>query len=193
MKLEVRRLLSFIDQKDFEAGKRHAEPLRRVAVVAVVANPYAGQYVEDLSEMIAASVEVGELMAKAAVEAMGSYKIESYGKGGVVGLNGELEHSNAMLTSDFAAPVREAVGGALAWVPSFTKLAAPGASIDVPLAHKDALYVRSHYDGIEITLPSDCPAADEVALIICLANRGRLNARVGGLAAQDIALRDGLR
>jgi hypothetical protein len=193
MKLDIRRLLSFCDHKEVEAGHRHALPLRRVASVAVVGNPYAGGYVEDLSAAIAASVEVGRVLAKLAVELMGPYKIESYGKGGVVGLGGELEHANAMLTTVFAAPLREAVGGAEAWIPSFTKLAAPGCAIDVPLAHKDALYVRSHYDGVSITLPSDAPAADEVALIVCLANRGRLNARVGGLAANDIVGKDGLR
>jgi Amino acid synthesis len=193
MKLEIRRLLSFTDHKQFEAGKSHDRPLRRVAAVAVVANPYAGRYVEDLSEAIDASVEIGSVLAKLAVDAMGSYKIESYGKGGIVGLSGELEHANAMLTTVFATPLRDAVGGAEAWIPSFTKLAAPGASIDVPLAHKDALYVRSHYDGVSVTLPSDAPAADEVALIVCLANRGRLNARVGGLAADAISGKDGLR
>jgi hypothetical protein len=193
MKLEIRRLLCFTDHKEFEAGHRHDRPLRRVATVAIVANPYSGRYVEDLSDAIAASVDVGGVLAKLAVEAMGSYKAESYGKGGVVGLGGELEHANAMLTTVFATPLREAVGGAEAWIPSFTKLACPGASIDVPLAHKDALYVRSHYDGMSVTLPTDAPAADEVALIVCLANRGRLNARVGGLAADAIAGKDGLR
>jgi hypothetical protein len=191
--LEIRRLLSFIDHKDVEAGQRHSQPLRRVAAVAIVANPYAGRYVDDLSGAIEASVDVGSVLAKLAIEAMGSYPVESYGKGGVVGLGGELEHCNAMLTTTFAAPLRDAVGGALSWVPSFTKLAAPGTAIDIPLAHKDALYVRSHYDGVSITLPSDAPAADEVALIVCLANRGRLNARVGGLASDDIAAFDGLR
>ncbi|WP_371424730.1 amino acid synthesis family protein [Tardiphaga sp.] len=193
MKLDIRRLLSFTDHKEVEAGHRHDQPLRRVAAVAIVANPYAGRYVEDLSNAIAASVEVGAVLAKLAVEAMGSYKVESYGKGGVVGLGGELEHANAMLTTTFATPLREAVGGAEAWIPSFTKLAAPGCLIDVPLAHKDALYVRSHYDGVSVTLPPDAPAADEVALIVCLANRGRLNARVGGLNARDIGGKDGLR
>ncbi|KZD20283.1 amino acid synthesis family protein [Tardiphaga sp. 1201_B9_N1_1] len=193
MKLDIRRLLCFTDHKEVEAGHRHDQPLRRVAAVAIVANPYAGRYVEDLSEAIAASVEVGAVLAKLAVEAMGSYKVESYGKGGVVGLGGELEHANAMLTTTFATPLREAVGGAEAWIPSFTKLAAPGCLIDVPLAHKDALYVRSHYDGVSVTLPPDAPAADEVALIVCLANRGRLNARVGGLNARDIGGKDGLR
>jgi amino acid synthesis protein len=193
MKLDIRRLLSFCDHKEVEADKRHDRPLRRVAAVAILKNPYAGGYVDDLSEAIAASVEVGAVLAKLAVETMGSFKAESYGKGGIVGLNGELEHANAMLTTVFAAPLRDAVGGAEAWIPSFTKLATAGASIDVPLAHKDALYVRSHYDGLSVTMPSDAPAADEVALIICLANRGRLNARVGGLAANAIAGKDGLR
>jgi hypothetical protein len=193
MKLDIRRLLSFCDHKEVEAGRRHALPLRRVASVAVVENPYAGSYAEDLGEAIEASAEVGRVLAKLAVELMGAYKIESYGKGGVVGLGGELEHANAMLTTVFAAPLREVAGGAEAWIPSFTKLAAPGSAIDVPLAHKDALYVRSHYDGVSITLPSDAPAADEVALIVCLANRGRLNARVGGLAAKDVVGKDGLR
>lgn len=128
MKLDIRRLLSFCDHREVEAGHRHALPLRRVASVAMVGNPYAGRYVEDLSEAIEASAEVGRVLSKLAVELMGPYDIESYGKGGVVGLNGELEHANAMLTTVFAAPLREAVGGAAAWIPSFTKLAAPGSA-----------------------------------------------------------------
>lgn len=193
MQLDVRRILTLCDHKQVEAGHRHKEPLRRVAAIAVLANPYAGRYVEDLSEAIVASEAVGKLLADTAVAAMGPYKAVSYGKGGVVGLGGELEHANAMLTTTFATPLRDAMGGAVAWIPSFTKLAAPGATIDVPLAHKDALYVRSHYDGMTIPLPTDAPAADELALIVCLANRGRLNARVGGLAAKDVVGKDGLR
>jgi len=193
MKLEIRRLFSFCDHKTVEAGRRHEHPHRRVAAVAMVANPYTGRYVEDLSPAIAASEEIGGVLANLAVELMGPYKAESYGKGGVVGLGGELEHANALLTTTFATPLRNALGGAAAWIPSYTKLAAPGATIDVPLAHKDALYVRSHYDGVTVTLPPDAPFADEIALIVCLANRGRLNARVGGLAAEDINGKDGLR
>lgn len=193
MQLDVRRVLSFCDHKEVEAGIQHKEPLRRVSAVAIVANPYAGRFVEDLSEAIVASEAVGQLLAETAIAAMGPYKAVSYGKGGVVGLGGELEHANAMLTTTFATPLREALGGAAAWIPSFTKLAAPGTAIDVPLAYKDALYVRSHYDGVTVPMPSDAPAADEVALIVCLANRGRLNARVGGLAAKDVVGRDGLR
>jgi Amino acid synthesis len=192
MNLDVRRLLCFTDHREVEAGRRHALPLRRVAAVAIIQNPYAGRYAEDLSEGTAASAEIGALLAKLAVEALGPHKVESYGKGGVVGIGGELEHANALLTTTFATPLRNAVGGGKAWIPSFTKLAAPGCLIDVPLAHKDALYVRSHYDGVSVTLPPDAPAADEIALIVCLANRGRLNARVGGLSADAIAGEDGL-
>ena len=193
MKLDVRRVLSFCDHKEVEAGIRHAEPLRKVAAVAIIANPWAGRYVEDLKDGIAASVEIGKLLAETAVAAMGPFKALSYGKGGVVGIGGELEHANALLTTTFATPLREALGGAEAWIPSFTKLASPGAVIDVPLAHKDALYVRSHYDGVTVVLPPEAPAPDEIALIMCLANRGRLNARVGGLAAKDVVGKDGLR
>lgn len=193
MKLDVRRVLSFCDHREVEAGIRHAEPLRKVAAVAIITNPWAGRYVEDLKDGIAASVEIGKLLAQTAVAAMGSFKAQSYGKGGVVGIGGELEHANALLTTTFATPLREAMGGAEAWIPSFTKLASPGATIDVPLAHKDALYVRSHYDGVTVTLPPEAPAPDEIALIVCLANRGRLNARVGGLAAKDVVGKDGLR
>lgn len=193
MELQIRRLLLFCDHKHVEAGRRHEVPLRRVAVCAIVANPYAGRYVEDLGDAIAASAAVGDVLAKRAVDMLKPFSAESYGKGGVVGLGGELEHANAMLTTTFAAPLRDAVGGAQSWIPSFTKIGAPGSAVDVPLAHKDALYVRSHYDGMTITLPPDAPAGDEIALIVCLANRGRLNARVGGLKASDIAGKDGLR
>lgn len=193
MKLEVRRTFTWVDEQEVEAGIRHTMPLRRVAVAAVVTNPYAGRYAEDLNEAIEASVDIGSQLADRARAALAPYTAASYGKGGVVGLGGELEHANAMLTTSFAAPLREAIGGAQAWIPSFTKVAAPGTAIDVPLAHKDALYVRSHYNGVTITLPSDCPAHDEVVLIVCLANRGRLNARVGGLQADQIVGKDGLR
>ncbi|MGX9962736.1 amino acid synthesis family protein [Roseomonas sp. F4] len=193
MALELRRWMTLVEERQIEAGRPSDPPLRKVAAIAVVANPFAGRYVEDLGPLIEDSEAIGAMLAQRALEAMGGLPVESYGKGGVVGLGGEQEHANALLTTAFAAPLRDAVGGALAWIPSFTKLAAPGASIDVPLAHKDALYVRSHYDGVTVTLPPDAPAAAEVALIIVLANRGRLNARVGGMTPGEISARDGLR
>lgn len=166
-------------------------PLRKVAAIAVIKNPYAGSFVADLSELIDASAGLGSELAGIAVKALSPYRAESYGKGGVVGLAGEQEHANALLTTTFANPLREAIGGGQAWISSFTKRCGPGATIDIPLASKDALYVRSHYDGVTITL-HDAPLPDEIAVIVCLANRGRLNARVGGLGLEEIKGEDGL-
>jgi hypothetical protein len=141
--------------------------------------------------LVEASAELGRELARRAVDALSPYRGESYGKAAIVGLAGEQEHGNAVLTTTFATPLREALGGGKAWISSFTKRAAPGTAIDVPLASKDALYVRSHYDGMTVTLP-DAPQPDEIAVIICLANRGRLNARVGGLKLGEIKGHDGL-
>jgi hypothetical protein len=187
----VRRWLTFVEHKTFEACRASEPPVRKVAAVAVVENPYARRYVDDLSEMIGASRALGVELAKIATDGLGTYKAQSYGKGGIVGLEGEQEHANALLTTVFANPLREAIGGGKAWISSFTKRAAPGAQIDIPLASKDALYVRSHYDGMTLTLP-ETPMPDEVAVIICLASRGRPNARVGGLRYEDIKGDDGL-
>ena len=162
--------------------------LRRVAAVAVVRNPYAGRYVENLKPMIEASVGLGREMAEIALSAFGPHEVQSYGKGGVVGLAGEQEHANALLTTSFANPIREAMGGGDAWISSFTKKGAPGTLIDIPMNHRDDIYVRSHYDGMSITLP-DAPMPDEIAIIVCIANRGRLNARVGGLTHDEVEAR----
>jgi hypothetical protein len=189
--LVIRRWFAIVDHKLFESGRAGDPPLRKVAAVAVVENPHAGRYVDDLSAMIDASAELGRFLAEKAVEAMRPYRAESYGKGGIVGIDGEQEHVNALVTTTFATPLRAAVGGGKAWIASYTKCGGPGTSIDIPLAHKDALYVRSHYDGMTLVLP-DAPLPDEIAVMICLANRGRINARVGGLKAGEIAARDGL-
>ena len=180
MNLSIRRLLSVVDDKFEEAG-RPADPLlRKVAVIAVVPNPHVGRYVDDLTPLIEVSRGIGVQMAKLALAAMGPHEIQSYGKGGIVGLAGEQEHANALLTTTFAEPFRDAMGGASAWISSMTKVAAPGALIDVPMNAKTDVYVRSHYDGMSLMLPGG-PLPDEIALIFCVASRGRLNARVGGL------------
>ncbi len=190
MQLTVRVLHTLIEESVIEGG-RAQEALRKVAAVAVVRNPYAGRYVEDLQPLIDASAAIGAKLSELAISALRPYQAQSYGKGAIVGIGGEQEHANAMLTTSFASPLRKALDGAKAWIPSFTKRGAPGTSIDVPLACKDALYVRSHYDGMTIAL-QDAPAPDEIAVIVCLANRGRLNARVGGLRFEDIKGQDGL-
>jgi len=189
--LEIRKHFTVIEEINTEKGRADGTPLRKVGVVAIVKNPYAGAYREDLSLLIEESKEIAEFVTSKAVEAMGDYPVESYGKGAVVGLDGEQEHGVAMLTTIFGNILRDAVGGGKAWVSSMTKRAAPGITIDVPLAFKDALYVRSHYDGMSITL-HDSPLPDEMAIMCCLASRGRLNARVGGIKASEAKKEDGL-
>lgn len=187
----VRKLHTIVDETRTEAGRGDGEPLRKVAVAAVGANPFAGEHGEDLSQMIAWGAGLGSLLGQRAVEALGAPAV-SYGKAAIVGLAGEQEHGVALLTTAFGDALRHAVGGGLAWISSVSKRATPGASIDVPLAHKDALYVRDHYDALEIRVP-DAPLPDEIVVIAAVANRGRLLARCGGLRAGAISGRDGLR
>jgi hypothetical protein len=184
VKLKIRRLFTIIDEKWIEADQPAEVPLRKVAGVLVIENPYVGRFIRDLQPMIEASVELGERLAIQAVEALKPYTAQSYGKGGIVGLAGEQEHANAVLTTAFANPIRNALGGGDAWVSSMTKVAAPGTPIDVPMNCKDEIYVRSHYDGMTISLEA-APLPDEIAVILCLASRGRLNARVGGLSYEE--------
>jgi hypothetical protein len=191
MSLQVSAFHTLIEEHQQQHGSYDATPLRKVAVVAIVKNPMAGRFVDNLSEMIQASEALGVKLAEMATQAMAPYAVESYGKGGIVGVAGEQEHANALLTTVFAEPLRAALGGGKAWISSFTKVAVAGSPIDVPLAHKDALYVRSHYDGMTVTLPG-APLPDEIAVIFCVANRGRLNARVGGLKVTEIVGNDGL-
>jgi hypothetical protein len=188
MRLNVRRTTLVIEEKREDAGRVAEVPLRRIAVVSVLQNPMLRGYVEDLSPFIEASVELGREMARTAVAAFGPHEVQSYGKGGIVGLAGEQEHANALLTAVFADPIRDAIGGGEAWISSMTKVAAPGTLIDIPMNHKDEIYVRSHYDGMSLVLP-DAPLPDEIAVIFCIANRGRLNARVGGLTHEEVRRR----
>ncbi len=189
--LKIRKIVTLVDETFIEAGLAAENPLRKVAIAAVVNNPYAGRYSQDLSEITGPSEELGRLMGQRLAAAMGG-PVESYGKSCIVGWRGEQEHANAFLTTSFANPIREAIGGGVAWISSSTKRGALGASIDVPLANKDALYVRSHYDTITVCVP-DAPEPDEAVVIIAAANRGRLNFRLGGLRYEDIEGKDGLR
>ena len=191
MKLKIRRSFVFVENRLSEAGKTADTPLRKVAEVLVVENPYAGRYVKNLNPLIAASAAVGRELAAMAKAALAPYSAQSLGKAALVGISGEQEHANALLTTVFAEPLREALGGGKAWISSMTKVAMAGTAIDIPMSCKDALYVRSHYDGMTLVLP-DAPMPDEIAVILCLANRGRLNARVGGLAYDKLKGENGL-
>lgn len=190
--MDIRKIFTFKEELYSEQGNSVDIPVIKVATVAVIKNPYAGKYQEDLSYLIENSKSVGRRISQLAVEAIGDYSVESYGKGALVGLAGEQEHGVAMLTNIFGEELRSAVGGGKAWIPSMKKRGSAGATIDVPLAHKDALYVRSHLDGITLTL-NDAPLEDEIAVIAVVANRGRPNSRLGGLEKENIKQFDGLR
>ena len=191
MSRQTRKLLTLVEDVLVETGIEVDPPPRKAAVLAVVKNPYAGRYSADLSEIIEFSRELGELMSRRLVEAMGG-PVQSYGKSAVSGLHGEVEHAHAFLTSVFADRLRDAVGGGKAWISSTAKRGAMGTSIDVPLACKDALFVRSHYDTMTVGV-ADAPEADEIVVIVAGANRGRPNFRLGGLKFDDIQGEDGLR
>jgi hypothetical protein len=166
-------------------------PLRKIVVAAAIRNPYAGRYEQDLSSFIEASPKLGAEFGRRIREAAAGQAIESYGKACLVGVDGEYEHGNALLTNPAANPVRDALGGGKSWVPSTGKRGGPGTVIDVPLAHKDALYVRSHYDTVSAMF-NDAPNRDELLVIWAFATRGRLNARLGGLKASEVKGQDGL-
>lgn len=189
----IRKWFSFTEETlANESGKlADGEPVRKYVVAAAVHNPYAGSYCEDLSEFIDSSPELGEEFGRRIKELSIGQTIQSYGKACLVGANCEYEHGNALLTNPAANPVREGVGGGMSWVPSTGKRGAMGTVIDVPLAHKDALYVRSHYDTISVSF-NDGPAPDEVIIIWAFATRGRLHARLGGLTVKEMLGDNGL-
>ena len=190
--MEIRKILTATEELFSEAGRPADKPLRRVAVTAVCINPCAGKYVEDLSVLIDGSELIGRRIAAIAAAMMKPYGIESYGKGAVVGLAGEVEHAEAVLTTAYGDAMRGPAGGGKAWICHMAKRGGPGTSIDIPFAHKDALTVRSHYDAMTVTLP-DAPLADEIAIICCYVNRGRLNHRIGGHSLDKMTGIDGLK
>jgi hypothetical protein len=188
---KIRKFVTYVEDGLEEGGVPVESPYRRVAVAAVVSNPYAGRYSDSLDEIVDFSVGMGELLAERLVAAMGE-QIMGYGKASLVGLRGEAEHGHAYLTSAAADRLRDAIGGGKAWIPSTGKRAAAGTAIDVPMAYKDALKVRAFYDTITVTVP-DAPEPDEVLVIMAGANRGRPNFRLGGLQLDDVVGEDGLQ
>ena len=194
MKAEIRKLVVFVEETRSEIGRRVSPPTRKAAAVAVIRNPYAGVYVEDLSLLIEVGAELGGLLGGKCIEALGidPKHAESYGKAAMVGENGELEHAAALLHPAMGKPLREAVGHGAALVPSSKKRGGPGHVLDIPLGHKDAAFVRSHFDGMTVSL-NDSPRADEIMVAIAVTDSGRPLARVGGLAISEIEGKDGLR
>ncbi|MCH4243369.1 amino acid synthesis family protein [Acinetobacter gerneri] len=189
----IRKWFSFTEETlANETGQlADGEPVYKYAIAAAIHNPYAGRFSEDLSELIEHSPDLGREFGRRIQELANGREIVSYGKSILVGMNCEYEHGNAFLTNPAADPIRLALGGGKSWVPSTGKRGVAGTIIDVPLAHKDALYVRSHYDSISLSF-NDGPGNDELIIIWAFATRGRLHARLGGLKAEEIQGENGL-
>jgi hypothetical protein len=194
MKANIRKLLVVVDEIHREMGKAVSPPSRRAVAAAVIANPLAGKYQDDLADLTAIGEELGEILTRKCIEALGidGGKAESFGKAAIVGENGELEHAAAILHPKMGTPVRKVLTKGPALIPSAKKMGGPGTAIDVPLGHKDAAFVRSHFDAIEVRVP-DAPRANEIVVAIAVTDSGRPLARVGGLQKHEIKGEDGLR
>ena len=194
MPAQIRKLVVQVDETRIEMGQAIDPPARRALAMAVIANPCAGRYVENLDELIAIGEELGGLLGSKCVEALGIQPAEaqSYGKAAIVGEAGELEHAAAILHPKLGAPLRKAVEKGAALVPSAKKQGGLGTAVDVPLGHKDAAFVRSHFDAIEARV-SDAPRASEIVVAVAVSASGRPLARIGGLQASEIEGKDGLR
>jgi Amino acid synthesis len=194
MKARIRKLVTFVEETRTEMGQAIDPPTRRAAAAAVIENPFAGRYVADLTELTEIGEELGALLTERAIAALGiaGPAAESYGKAAAVGENGELEHAAAVLHPKLGSPVRKVLGKGAALIPSSKKRGGLGVPLDIPLGHKDAAFVRSHFDGMEIRV-SDAPRANEILVAIAVTDSGRPLPRVGGLTKDQIKGEDGLR
>jgi len=194
MAAQIRKLIVQVDETRIEMGKAINPPTRRALAMAVIANPFAGRYEEKLDELIAIGEELGGLLGAKCVAALGIApgEAQSYGKAAIVGEAGELEHAAAILHPKLGAPLRQAVEKGAALVPSAKKRGGLGTAIDVPLGHKDAAFVRSHFDAMEARV-ADAPRANEIVVAVVVTDSGRPLARIGGLQAHEIKGEDGLR
>lgn len=191
---KIRKIVTSVDCTYLEMGQKIDPPTRRAVSVAVIENPYAGEYFEDLEALMIIGEELGGLLGRKCVEALGiePAQAQSYGKSAMVGENGELEHAAAILHPRLGKPLRTAVEKGAALVASSKKMGSMGQVLDVPLGHKDAAYVRSHFDGMEVRI-NDAPRANEIMVAVAVTDSGRPLPRVGGLEAGDAEGKDGLR
>jgi hypothetical protein len=192
--MRLRKLVTITDETLVEMGEPVEPPTRRAAAIAVIANPFAGRFERDLSALIETGAALGEMLTARAVAALGigADAVESYGKAAIVGEAGEIEHAAAILHPKLGAPMRAVLGGGAALVPSAKKRGTMGMVIDVPLGHRHAAYVRSHFDAMAVSI-ADAPRAGEILVAVVVTDSGRPLARIGGLAKRDILGRDGLR
>ena len=194
MAARIRKVIVQVDETLTEMGRDVRPPVRKALAMAVIDNPYAGRYSENLDELVAIGEELGGLLGERCVQALGirPEAAQSYGKAAIVGENGELEHAAAILHPKLGAPLRKAVSKGAALVPSSKKRGGPGTAIDVPLGHKDAAYVRSHFDAMEARV-TDAPRSDEIVVAVVVTDGGRPLPRIGGLQTSEIKGEDGLR
>jgi hypothetical protein len=194
MKSQIRKIIVQVDEVMQEAGQAVNPHTRRALAMAVIANPYAGKYSDNLDLLMAIGEELGGLLGQRCVKALGIKPEEahSYGKAAIVGEAGELEHAAAILHPKLGAPLRLAVSKGAALVPSAKKQGTLGTAIDVPLGHKDAAFVRSHFDAMEARV-ADAPRANEIVVAVVVTDSGRPHPRIGGLQIQEIVGQDGLR
>ena len=194
MHARIRKLVVEVEEIRLEMGKTVVPPTRKALAMAVIDNPFAGRYVENLDELVAIGEELGGLLGAKCVEALGIAPgaAQSYGKAAIVGEAGELEHAAAILHPKLGAPLRKAVEKGAALVPSAKKRGGLGTAIDVPLGHKDAAFVRSHFDAMEARV-ADAPRPNEIVVAVVVTDSGRPLPRVGGLTVGEIKGEDGLR
>lgn len=194
MSMKIRKIAVNVEETHLEIGKSISPPTRKAVAVAVIENPFAGTYQDDLTSLMDMGAELGSLLGKKCVEALNisPSEAESFGKSAMVGEQGELEHAAALLHPKLGAPLRKEVEKGAALVPSSKKMGSPGQVLDVPLGHKDAAYVRSHFDGIEVRL-NDSPRANEIMVAVAVTDSGRPMPRVGGLTHEEAEGKDGLR
>ncbi len=189
--MEFRKIVTVVEDVFADGDKEAAKPIRKVAVLGVIKNPYAGKFEQDLTPLIDWSEKLGKELSDRAVVALGK-QVESYGKAAIVGEKGELELAAALLHPKLGTPLRAACGGGKAIIPSVKKLGRMGDELDIPLHFKDAAFVRSHFDGMTVSV-NDAPKSDEIVLAVAVTDGGRPHPRVGGLKVDEAKKEDGLR
>ena len=192
--MEVRKYITVLEEIHSDGGRKMDPPGKRAAAIAVIKNPFAGEFVEDLTPLMDIGEELGGILGKMAVDALGiaPEKAESYGKAAIVGENGEREHAAAILHPKLGKPFRDSVSRGLALIPSAKKVGGMGTEIDVPINFKDAAFVRSHFDAMAVRV-DDAPRADEIVVALVVTDCGRPHPRIGGLKKEEAKMEDGLR
>lgn len=192
--MEVRKYVTILEEIRMDGGRKMDPSGKRAAAVAIIKNPLAGQFVDDLTPLMDIGEELGGILGKMAVDALGILpeNAESYGKAAIVGENGEREHAAAILHPKLGKPFRDSVGGGKSLIPSAKKVGGMGTEIDVPINFKDAAFVRSHFDAMAVRI-DDAPMADEIVVALVVTDCGRPHPRIGGLRKEEAKMEDGLR